>query len=109
MSKYHVFTHCVFTNCGQGLELGYSSPNHRVTVDSCLFYGNGIGIRYGDNYVYEHQGTLSVSNSESIYNADRDVWNMLRESWSADTSKMQFRNVWVSVEIPMYPELKVRE
>ncbi len=109
LTKSHSFTRCNFTNCGQGLELGYSSPNHHVSVDSCLFTNNGIGIRYGDNYKDQHQGTISVSNSESILNVDRDIWNMLRENWTADTLKMQFNNVFVSRENPMYPELMIKD
>jgi len=108
--KSHQFTGCTFLNCGQGLELGYSSPNHMVRVDSCLFQANGIGIRYGDNYINsQHRGQLNISNSISIFNTDYDVWNMLREEWSADTSKMEFTNVRVSTENPMYPHLKLYE
>jgi hypothetical protein len=108
-TKSHTFKDCTFTNCGQGLELGYSSPNHMVTVDSCLFFENGIGIRYGDNYISQHQGIISVSNSESIFNYDRDIWNMVRDTWSADTFKMQFNNVMVSKEDPQYPNLLIHE
>ena len=107
--KHHYFTGCTFMNCGQGLELGYSSPNHLVTVDSCLFRENGIGIRYGDNYTGRHRGTLQVLNSKSIYNESYDVWNLIRDTWSADTLKMEFDNVWVTKENPMYPELKLYE
>lgn len=108
--KSHQFTGCTFLNCGQGLELGYSSPNHQVSVDSCLFQANGIGIRYGDNYINsQHRGQLIVSNSMSIFNTGYDVWNMLREEWSADTLKMEFTNVQVSSENPMYPHLKLYE
>lgn len=108
-TKYHHFSGCTFTNCGQGLELGYSSPKHLVKVDSCLFQNNGIGIRYGDNYTTPHQGRLLVSNSKSLYNAEYDIWNMLRENWSADTSKMEFNQVTVSMETPMYPHLALDE
>ena len=107
--KEHHFTNCIFTDCGQGLELGYSSPNHHVLVDSCLFIGNGIGIRYGDNYTTPHQGYLSVSNSESIENETHDIWNMVREAWAADTFSMEFDNVWVTTGDPMYPQLKIHE
>lgn len=109
-TKFHQFTGCTFTNCGQGLELGYSTPNHQVNVDSCVFQANGIGIRYGDNYINsQHRGQIIVSNSLSIFNTEYDVWNMLREEWSADTSKMKFNNVRVSSENPMYPQLKLYE
>jgi len=106
VSKTHHFANCTFFNCGQGLELGYSSPNHLVTADSCLFLKNGIGVRYGDNYITQHLGKIAVTNSQSISNFEYDIWNMVRDSWSADTFKMEFSNVTVSREDPMYPQLK---
>lgn len=109
VQKTHTFVNCTFANCGQGLELGYSSPNHTVSVDSCIFRGNGIGIRYGDNYISQHLGRMSVSNSRSILNQSYDIWNMVREHWSADTFKMEFHNVLVSTENPMYPQLQIDE
>lgn len=108
-TKHHYFSGCTFSNCGQGLELGYSSPNHLVEVDSCFFGYNGIGIRYGDNYTSPHRGRMLISNSQSLFNADYDVWNMLRENWSADTFKMEFNHVMVSMETPMYPDLVLYE
>ena len=109
VTKRHIFTGCTFKNCGQGLELGYSSPNHLVTVDSCLFRENGIGIRYGDNYTMSHRGMIEVSNCNSIFNESYDVWNMLRNTWSADTLQMAFDNVYVTRLDPMYPQLKLYE
>ncbi|MCP4309766.1 MAG: hypothetical protein GY790_00755 [Bacteroidetes bacterium] len=109
INKNHIFSNCSFTDCGQGLELGYSSPNHLVTVDSCSFTKNGVGIRYGDNYSSVHEGHIRISNSQSLDNTVRDVWNMLREEWSADTSAMEFNNVWVSRADPVYPQLKIDE
>ena len=107
--KTHHFSHCRFVDCGQGLELGYSSPKHTVLVDSCTFLHNGIGIRYGDNYESLHRGLLRVSNSRSVENEYYDVWNMLRENWEADTFRMEFENVTVSIPDPMYPQLKTDE
>ena len=108
-AKNQRFFNCVFQDCGQGLELGFSSHMHQVDVDSCLFFRNGIGIRYGDNYVYPNNGYISVSNSRSLENVSDDVWNMDREDWVADTSHMAFSNVWVTKPNPMYPELKILE
>ena len=107
--KHHVFTNCVFTNCGQGLELGFSGPNHMVTVDSCEFLKNNIGIRYGDNYLFGKAGKIEVSNSYSLDNIDYDVWNMIRSTWEPDVEKMVFNNVVVSKEYPVYPELIINE
>ena len=109
LGKYQHFTSCVFMDCGQGLELGYSSSAHLVTVDSCRFFRNGIGIRWGDNYIYPHKGSLSVSNSESLENRDYDVWNMNKEDWVGKPSQIEFNNVWVSKANPMYPDLKILE
>jgi hypothetical protein len=109
LGKYQHFFSCVFMDCGQGLELGYSSRAHLVTVDSCRFFRNGIGIRWGDNYVYPHKGYLTVSNSESLENRDYDVWNMNREYWIGEPAHMEFSNVWVSKANSMYPQLKILE
>ncbi|MEA3463342.1 MAG: right-handed parallel beta-helix repeat-containing protein, partial [Bacteroidota bacterium] len=103
--KLHHFTNCLFSNCGQGLELGYSSPNHQVIADSCSFIGNGVGIRYGDCYDFPHHGYIHISNSQSLNNSYYDVWNMNREHWAADTLHMSFDHVLVSTPNPMYPEL----
>jgi len=105
--KQHTFTHCTFVNCGQGLELGYSSPEHHVLLDSCTLTLNNIGIRYGDNYVNQHAGHITVQNSYSIHNKDKDIWNMLRNNWQSDTVKMEFTNVYVSEATPLYPHLKI--
>ncbi len=107
--KLHRISNSSFTNCGQGLELGYSSPNHHVEVDSCSFLRNGIGIRYGDCYEMPHQGTIHVANSISLENTVYDVWNMNREHWAADTFRMSFSRVSVSRLNPMYPELILYE
>lgn len=107
VTKNHAFFQCTFENCGQGIELGYSSPNHHVLVDSCTFTGNGIGIRYGDNYTSQHAGTMTITNSFSINNIDRDIWNMVRNDWNADTLKMHFDNVFVSQPYEIYPELNI--
>jgi len=106
VQKMHRFIGCTFIDCGQGLELGYSSSNHQVFVDDCMFYGNGIGIRYGDPYLSPHKGYITVTNSQIRNNSVADVWNMKRETWSADTSHMVFNNVWVTTPNPMYPQLK---
>ncbi len=107
--KTHSFIQCTFYNCGQGIELGYSSQNHHVLIDSCRFVENNIGIRYGDNYTSQHAGRMTVTNSFSIHNFDKDVWNMVRTNWNADTMKMQFDNVTVSQPNEIYPDLNIYE
>lgn len=104
--KNHTFNECVFINCGQGLELGFSSPNHTVTAGKCLFLYNGVGIRYGDNYEWsEVNGKMSVKNSFSLYN-DRDVWNMVRKTWSPKLQNLTFENTRISKPSDQYPELE---
>jgi hypothetical protein len=106
--KNHTFTGCVFTNCGQGLELGFSSPNHSVVADNCTFLNNGTGIRYGDNYDWsEIDGKMLIKNSFSLNN-DRDVWNMVRMNWRPKLENMTFENTFVSKFCPQYPGLKIK-
>jgi hypothetical protein len=107
--KNHTFRGCVFSNCAQGLELGYSSPNHTVTAENCLFVNNGIGIRYGDNYDWsEVDGKMIIKNSFSLHN-DKDVWNMVRMTWSPKLENLSFENTMVSKFCPQYPELEIKE
>ncbi len=105
--KNHYISHCLFTDNGQGLELGYSSENHNVYADSCSFIHNGIGLRFGDCYEWPHRGTMHISNSFSLNNVTADIWNMKREHWAADTARMAFDNVQASKANPMYPELLI--
>ena len=107
--KLHHITNSVFANNGQGLELGYSSPNHQVIADSCTFNHNAVGIRFGDCYDWAYRGNIHVQNSESLGNSYKDVWNMLRSHWAADTSHMSFDNVYVNTAEPMYPGLIINE
>lgn len=105
--KRHTFTRCIFTNCGQGLELGYSSTEHTVVADNCLFLSNGIGIRYGDNYDWsEVDGKMSVRNSLSALNI-KDVWNMVRMTWNPKLDNLTFENMKVSKFCPQYPYLEI--
>ncbi len=105
--KVHNITNCTFTNCGQGLELGFSSPDHIVNVDSCNFFSNNIGIRYGDNYNTPVEGKMVVKNSYSINNHDKDIWNMVRQIWSPKIDRLSFINTTVSMPVKEYPDLIV--
>jgi len=105
--KNHTFVNCIFTNCGQGLELGFSSPNHVVIAENCKFLKNGVGIRYGDNYSWaEVEGKMIIRNSFSLNN-DRDVWNMVRRTWRPVLENITFENTVVSKKCPQYPDLVV--
>ena len=75
------FTGCVFLNCGQGVESGYSAaagadgPNG--FIDSCLFVNNMVGVRVGDNYGpgYNYNSTADVKNSLILNSGFHDVWS----------------------------------
>ena len=78
-----IFTGCVFYNCGQGVEDGYTSgsganldgPN--ATVDGCLFVSNMVGVRWGDNYgsPYSYNGSMEVKNSFLLSNLYKDAFS----------------------------------
>jgi len=107
VEKLHTFTNCIFSNCGQGIELGFSSINHRVVVDNCKFLNNAIGIRYGDNYEWSVVGgTMEIKNSQSLQNT-KDVWNMVRMHWQPKIENLQFENTQVSSFVEQYPGLEI--
>lgn len=64
----------VIRGCEQGVEAGYGSPN--VEVDHCLITENYIGIRFGDSYDWDTDGTLTVSHTVSVEN-EANVRNYL--------------------------------
>jgi hypothetical protein len=105
--KTHSFLNCTFYNCGQGLELGFSSPNHHVIADHCRFLNNYIGIRYGDNYDWSIvEGSMLIKNSQSLNNV-KDVWNMVRMIWAPRLDHLQFENTQVSAYQAQYPGLEI--
>ena len=75
------FIGCVFYNCGQGVEDGYSAsatadgPN--ATVDGCLFVSNMVGVRWGDNYGsgYGYNGSMEVKNSIVLNSLYKDAFS----------------------------------
>lgn len=105
VTKTHLIKSSTFTNCGQGVELGYSSENHTVLVDNCTFYNNVVGIRYGDNYDWEYKGKMQVTNSSSYNNIYKDVWNMVHTDWTGYYENLSFSNTSVSIYNPNYPDL----
>ena len=106
-NKHHNIKNCTFIRCGQGIELGYSSPNHTVIVDSCIVTENNIGIRYGDNYINEHEGSMLVKNTKSYNNYDKNIWNMCRENWSPEFNNLCFLNTCTSDYDSNYPDLSI--
>jgi len=75
------FTRCVFFNCGQGIEDGYSAssagdgPN--ALADGCLFSSNMVGVRWGDNYGsgYNYNGSFEVKNSLLLHSLYHDAFS----------------------------------
>ncbi len=109
------FTGCVFFNCGQGVEAGYSAsasgdgPN--ALVDGCLFSSNMVGVRWGDNYGsgYSYNATLEVKNTLLLSNFFRDAWSYDWNDWTYYTTQLnsfgkQKCNVhdnWISLPDPV--------
>lgn len=87
------FTDCVFFNCGQGVEDGYSAsatgdgPN--AVVDGCLFSSNMVGVRWGDNYGsgYTYNGAMEVKNSFLLNSLFHDAWSYDWNDWTYYTTQ----------------------
>ena len=104
-TRIHNIENTTVTNCGQGIELGFSVASHMVNIDNCLIFKNGVGLRYGDNYTREVAGTMNVKNTVSRDNIYYDVWNMLRSIWAPKLDKINFTNTSVSKPCKQYPLL----
>ena len=71
----------VFINCGQGVEAGYSSSSSgdgpNSLIDGCLFAGNMVGVRWGDNYGsgYSYNATMEVKKSLLLNSLYRDAFS----------------------------------
>lgn len=70
-------TDSVIRGCDQGVEAGYGSPN--LEVDHCLITDNNTGIRFGDSYEWDTDGTLTVSHTVSVNN-EINVLNFLHST-----------------------------
>ncbi|HOY38201.1 MAG: T9SS type A sorting domain-containing protein [Bacteroidales bacterium] len=58
----------VVVDCGQGIEAGYGSPH--VMANHCVFAHNGVGARFGDDYVQPSEGKMIIKNSIFFDNTD---------------------------------------
>ena len=95
------FNGCVFFNCGQGPEVGYSSGSGSTgfsdiaDVNGCLAVGNMVGLRFGDNYAgsYLYNGSLTAKGNISIGNLFKDIWGYDWISWTYNTPKMSIGDV----------------
>lgn len=71
----------VFINSGQGVEAGYSnsgtSDGPNALADGCLFAGNMVGVRWGDNYGsgYNYNGSFEVKDCFILHNHFKDAFS----------------------------------
>lgn len=93
-------TDTVTMNCGQGIEAGFGEPI--VTAVHCFSTGNAVGARFGDNYGWDYNGFLDVTDSLLLYNL-RDVWGFDQKYWNIATDKMSIRNNYLSAPDPYFP------
>jgi hypothetical protein len=72
---------CVFLNCGQGVEAGYSASTSgdgpHAVIDGCLFAGNMVGVRWGDNYGsgFNYNASMEVRNSIVLHSGFKDAFS----------------------------------
>jgi len=96
----------VAMNCGQGIEAGWSGAADNgspvVDVTNSLTVGNHIGLRFGDNYTWDYDGELNVSDSLSLFN-DRNIWGMEWDSWTYRLDKMTIENNKLTTPDPLHP------
>jgi hypothetical protein len=95
----------VYMDCGQGIENGYNGPTNRM--DHCLFLGNQVGVRHGDNYdnIGNYDGREFVTNSLSLFN-HRDIlgFNWRANGWTNATGQMFIAGNWVSAPNEYFPD-----
>jgi hypothetical protein len=85
------FDGCVFFNCGQGPEVGYSGSTSNgaiTTVTNTLLTANMVGLRFGDNYDWDYFGRLTARRNISIHNFFQDVWGYEWNSFTYRTDRM---------------------
>lgn len=90
VTKNHSVSNCTFVNNGQGIEMGYSSPNHTAQVLNCHFENNMIGVRYGDNYSREVAGFMKLTDCTFEGSLDKDIWNFVRSEWSGIEDNLEY-------------------
>lgn len=90
----------VFIGCGQGLEAGYDAPNGYMI--GCLAVNNVVGGRFGDNYNWTYNGSLTCSNSIIIHNY-RDVWGMNWADWTYRVNQMNIQNNYLTAPNTNHP------
>ena len=91
----------VVMNCGQGIEAGFGMPN--VTVSDSFSTANVIGVRFGDNYDWDYDGFLRMTNSLALYN-HRDVWGMTWDDWAYRSNQMDVAGNKLTQLNPHHPQ-----
>lgn len=101
----------VYIDCGQGIEDGYNAPTGRV--DRCLFVGNKIGVRHGDNYdnIGNYDGRMTATNSVFLQN-HHDVWGYnwhtgTGNGWTNAVGQMFVGSNFFTTPIPDFPANEV--
>jgi hypothetical protein len=94
----------VTMNNGQGMECGFGSP--QVMADHILSTGNLSGARFGDNYDWDYDGFLTVTNSLLLFNR-RDVWGRAWDDWTEHFDQMDIQGNFLSAPNPGFPSNSV--
>ena len=94
----------VALNCGQGIECGYGAPD--VNAVHCLSTANLVGARFGDNFDWNYNGFLKVSNSLLLFNK-RDVWSRAWDNWTLHLSQINIENNYLSTPNPNFPDNRI--
>ena len=91
----------VAINCGQGIESGWGTPV--VDADRCFCTNNLVGARFGDNYDWDYNGSLTVTNSLLLYNR-RNIWGRTWDDWTERLGQMDLRGNFVCAADPLHPD-----
>jgi hypothetical protein len=94
----------VAMNSGQGLECGFGSPD--VVATRILSTANLSGVRFGDNYDWDYEGSLNVTESLVLYNY-RDVWGRAWDDWTEHLDQMDIRTNYLTRADPNHPQNSV--
>lgn len=99
--RYATVLDSVALNCGQAIECGYGKPDvHSVR---CLAVDNLVGARFGDNYDWDYDGFLKVSDSLLLFN-HRDVWAQAWDDWSVHLNQTDIQHNYVTTLNPNFPD-----
>jgi hypothetical protein len=94
----------VSMNNGQGFECGWSSgiSSPLCYGENLLLTGNAVGARFGDNYDWNYNGEMTLTNS-LILNNYRDIWGYAWDNWTYHAAQMDLQGNWVTQENDNHP------